>query len=178
MTLNPPSASSVQQSAASDRLVARPLIIAGVVLGLGIGGFFDGIILHQLLQWHHMFSSVETDMTVAGLELNTLGDGLFHLLDYGLTLTGIYLLWRAGRAADRLWSGRVLLGAMLAGFGLFNLVEGVIDHHLLQIHHVRSGPNELLWDLGFLASGVVLFTIGWLLIRAGQKQGHPQAEVR
>ena len=30
---------------------------AGFLLGLGLGGFFDGIVLHQLLQWHHMASS-------------------------------------------------------------------------------------------------------------------------
>jgi uncharacterized membrane protein len=26
---------------------------AGIFLGLGLGGFFDGIVLHQILQWHH-----------------------------------------------------------------------------------------------------------------------------
>ncbi|MCK1539441.1 DUF2243 domain-containing protein, partial [Bradyrhizobium sp. 176] len=31
-------------------------ISAGVLLGLGLGGFFDGIVFHQLLQWHHMLS--------------------------------------------------------------------------------------------------------------------------
>ena len=54
-------------------------ISAGILFGLGLGGFFDGIVLHQLLQWHHMLTSagVPAD-TVDGLELNTLWDGLFH----------------------------------------------------------------------------------------------------
>ena len=30
---------------------------AGIFFGLGLGGFFDGIVLHQLLQWHHMITS-------------------------------------------------------------------------------------------------------------------------
>ena len=30
---------------------------AGIFLGLGLGGFFDGIVLHQILQWHHMATS-------------------------------------------------------------------------------------------------------------------------
>ena len=30
---------------------------AGVALGMGLGGFIDGIVLHQLLQWHNLFSS-------------------------------------------------------------------------------------------------------------------------
>ncbi|WP_088894374.1 DUF2243 domain-containing protein [Leptolyngbya ohadii] len=167
MTINPPSVSSVQQPASQsiDRPSARPLITAGIVLGLGIGGFFDGIIFHQLLQWHHMFTSVETDMTVAGMEINTLGDGLFHLLDYIFVLIGTYLLWKAGRGAERIWSGKVLFGAILAGFGTFNLVEGVIDHHILGIHHLRSGSNELLWDLSFLAAGAILLGVGWLLMK-------------
>jgi uncharacterized membrane protein len=32
-------------------------VSAGIFFGLGLGGFFDGIVLHQLLQWHHMLSS-------------------------------------------------------------------------------------------------------------------------
>ena len=72
----------MSDSAKSVNQNRRFLIIAGIVLGLGQAGFFDGIVIHQLLQWHHMFTNVETDRTVAGLELNTLGDGLFHLLDY------------------------------------------------------------------------------------------------
>jgi uncharacterized membrane protein len=28
----------------------------GLLLGAGLGGFFDGILFHQLLQWHNMVS--------------------------------------------------------------------------------------------------------------------------
>jgi uncharacterized membrane protein len=143
----------------------RPLLLAGLVLGLGQGGFFDGIVFHQLLQWHHMFSSIETDATVAGMELNTLGDGLFHLFDWLLTLTGIGLLWRAEQQARNVGAGRVFAGALLMGAGLFNLVEGIIDHHLLGIHHLKPGVHQGLWDVGFLASGVLLIGIGLLLIQ-------------
>ncbi len=38
--------------------------IAGIFLGLGLGGFFDGIILHQVLQWHHLFTSVGFPQTL------------------------------------------------------------------------------------------------------------------
>jgi uncharacterized membrane protein len=52
----------------------------GILLGIGLGGFVDGIVLHQILQWHHMLSSEGSHptTTVAGLETNTLWDGLFH----------------------------------------------------------------------------------------------------
>ena len=65
------------------------LITAGILLGLGQAGFFDGIVFHQLLQWHHMFTNIEGTDTVSGLELNTLGDGLFHLADWLFTLARI-----------------------------------------------------------------------------------------
>jgi len=153
----------------SGRDRTRPLIVAGLVLGLGQGGFFDGIIFHQLLQWHHMFSSLQTDQTVWGMEINTLGDGLFHLADWLFTLTGLYLLWRAGTQKDGVWSGRALFGGILMGAGLFNLVEGILDHQILGIHHLKPGPHQFLWDMGFLGSGVLLLGLGWLLTRAAQQ---------
>ena len=30
---------------------------AGILLGVGIGGFFDGVVFHQVLQWHHLVTS-------------------------------------------------------------------------------------------------------------------------
>lgn len=152
---------SVAQSDASKN--RKPLIIAGIVLGLGQAGFFDGIVIHQLLQWHHMFTNVETDRTVAGLELNTLGDGLFHLLDYVLTLVGIGLLWRAAKREDVSHSTSVFVGALLMGAGLFDFIEGLIDHQILGIHHVKPGPYEFLWDMGFLTLGLGLFLVGWAI---------------
>ena len=52
---------------------------------------------------------------------------------------------------------------MLAGFGLFNLVDGLIDHHLLQLHHVNeSAPPDqwFAWDLGFLLWGAAMLLGG------------------
>ena len=142
----------------------RPLLVAGIVLGLGQAGFFDGIVIHQLLQWHHMFTNVETDRTVAGLELNTLGDGLFHLFDYLLTLTGIGLLWRVTIREDISHSTATFVGALLIGAGLFDFIEGLIDHQILGIHHVKPGPHEFAWDMGFLALGISLIMLGWFII--------------
>ena len=143
----------------------RPLIVAGILLGLGQGGFFDGIVLHQILQWHHMFTTIETSKTVAGLELNTLGDGLFHAVDWLLTLAGIFLLWQAGKRDDVPWSTETFFGSILIGAGLFNVVEGILDHHILKIHHVKPGPHELAWDLGFIALGALVAAIGWVLVQ-------------
>jgi uncharacterized membrane protein len=100
-------------------------ISAGLLLGLGLGGFFDGIVFHQVLQWHHMLTSAgHPPDSVESLKLNTLADGLFHASTYALTGIGILILWRASRTAHRRWSGAELGGTVLMGFGTFNLVEG------------------------------------------------------
>jgi uncharacterized membrane protein len=173
-----------------ERPPRRRFVTAGLILGIGLGGFVDGIVLHQILQWHHLLSSTGTDniglpdygaSTVRGLEVNTLWDGLFHALTWVLVVIGLALLWRVGQDRHQPRSGRGLLGLMLAGWGLFNLVEGVIDHHLLGIHHVRSGDGQLLFDLGFLALGAALLAGGWALYRAAEhdiRQRQPNPPTR
>ena len=98
----------------------------GILLGVGLGGFVDGIVLHQILQWHHMLTGHDDypATTVAGLETNTLWDGLFHAATWVAVAVGIWILWR--RTTDWRWaiSGRAFVGWMLVGWGLFNLVEG------------------------------------------------------
>jgi uncharacterized membrane protein len=146
----------------------------GILLGIGLGGFVDGIVLHQILQWHHMLTAEGSypKSTVAGLETNTLWDGLFHAATWIAVAIGIGILWR--RTTDRRWaiSGRAFLGWMLVGWGLFNVVEGLVDHQILGIHHVREGPgvNETVWDVGFLVLGALLMIGGWLLTRSDK--GH------
>jgi len=150
-------------AAASDQSV----VLAGIVLGLGLGGFFDGIVFHQVLQWHHMLSA-HPDPGVAGdLRLNVLWDGLFHVASYLLTIAGVVLVWRAWRSTTDTPSGRALLGATIAGWGLFNLIEGAVNHFLLGIHHVwADGPGGVLvWDVAFMAWGVVFLVFGHALIR-------------
>jgi uncharacterized membrane protein len=141
-----------------------------VLLGLGIGGFFDGIVLHQILQWHHMFTASVPPTTLGNLQLNTVGDGLFHAATYLSTIAGVLLVWSAVRASPFRPSNGLLVGGLLVGWGTFNLVEGIVDHHLLGIHHVRSGPNELLYDLGFLAWGAAMLLTGLVLLRSGDRK--------
>jgi uncharacterized membrane protein len=142
----------------------------GILLGIGLGGFVDGIVLHQILQWHHMLTSHGDypATTVAGLEANTLADGLFHAFAWVAVAAGVFLLWRRG-AMRRAQGGRELAGWALVGWGIFNLVEGIVDHHLLTIHHVRDDVSDPLpWDLGFLALGAVLVAVGFALHRLPQ----------
>ena len=84
---------------------------------------------------------------------------------------GLFLLFRAGRRAEVPWSGKTLLRSMVLGWGLFKLVEGVIDHHILHVHHVVERLGVSIWDWAFLASSVVFIVAGWAMIRAGRDQG-------
>ena len=149
-------------------------VAAGVLFGLGLGGFFDGIALHQVLQWHHMVTSAGYPAdTVENLEINTFFDGLFHASMYVFVAIGLALLWRSAHGRHSWWPGKLLVGTVLIGFGLFNLVEGVLDHHLLGLHHVtETVPPEqwIWWDLGFLAWGAAMLVGGLTLLRQGRRQ--------
>ena len=148
--------------------------VGGVFLGLGLGGFFDGIALHQILQWHHMASSAGYPPdSLENLRFNTLLDGLFHASTYVFVVLGLALLWQAAHRPHLWWSGKMLAGSMLMGFGLFNVVEGIVDHHVLGLHHVNETvPPEqwLYWDVGFLVWGAVMLFIGWRLLKTGRQQ--------
>lgn len=167
----PPFKANKDDLAAMNTMVTRrPLIAAGTALGIGMGGFVDGIVLHQLLQVHNMLSAkyptrgIELDQLVVHLQINMFWDGLFHVLTWVMTAIGLALLWSAVRQRSVPLSTKTLLGAMILGWGLFNLVEGVIDHHILHIHHVTETDNHLLWDLVFLGSGVVMIVAGWMTL--------------
>jgi len=157
-----------QDSASSATVGKPPSKASGLLYGLGFGGFVDGIVLHQILQWHHMISHEESMKTVAGLEMNTLADGLFHVATWFLVLAGsiaAIVSWRQGRLAPN-WSFH--FGLVFAGWGIFNVVEGLVNHQILGIHHVRDdmgGP--LSWDIGFLIFGALLIIGGWLLHHQG-----------
>ena len=150
------------------------IISAGILLGTGMGGFVDGIVLHQILQWHNMLSSVRPPIDLVEMKYNMVWDGLFHAFAWITVAAGLWRLWVAGQRSDVPWSTRTLLGSMCMGWGLFNFVEGMIDHQLLGIHHVHPGEGKLGWDLGFLALGLRQIGIGWAAIRAGRADETPR----
>jgi uncharacterized membrane protein len=143
---------------------------AGVLLGIGLGGFVDGIVLHQILQWHNMVSNWIPPTTLEAMHVNMVWDGLFHAVVWLVTLAGVFLLWSAAYHRERIPGRREFVGRLLYGWGWFNLVEGLIDHQLLGVHYVRQVANYPVYNLIFLAiGGVGLLLIGWLLMRTGRR---------
>lgn len=143
-----------------------------LLLGFAVGGFFDGILLHQILQWHHLLSLVPG---VASLRAQVVWDGYFHALMYLLALIATWGLWRS--RGDNAQMGHRILPSLLAGFGLWHVVDTVLSHWLLGIHRIRvDSPNPLLWDLVWLiAFGLAPLLLAWRLRRREGRIGRPGA---
>jgi uncharacterized membrane protein len=141
----------------------------GILLGAGVGGFIDGIFAHQILQWHGMLTQLYPNVSMANMELNMLADGLFHLVTLLFVVVGVLWLWGRARRGGWVWSWRSVVGWMLAGWGVFNLAEGTLNHHILQVHRVNpEAASPLAWDIGFLVLGALLVLGGWLLARTDE----------
>jgi uncharacterized membrane protein len=141
-----------------------PLTAAAMVLGIGIGGFIDGIVFHQILQWHEMLSNKISSTTYIGKSVNMFWDGIFHSFTLMVTITGIVLLWKLLHRKDIDRSGNLLSGGLILGWGLFNLLEGIADHQVLKLHNVREvSADKDLWNYGFLAFAVVLIVLGFII---------------
>ncbi|PWC34791.1 hypothetical protein TSO352_29075 [Azospirillum sp. TSO35-2] len=153
----------------------RRLLLAGGSLGFALGGFFDGILLHQILQWHHLLSAIDAP-AFRDIRVQILADGLFHALMYVIAAAGLWLLWR-GRdalAAGRV-TGRALAGVALIGFGVWHMLDGVLSHWLLGIHRIRMDvEDKLFWDLlWFVIFGVAVAVAGWWLQRSDRNAAPP-----
>lgn len=149
-----------------------PPLLPALLMGIGFGGFVDGILFHQVLQWHHMLTDEGCCPagTVVGLEDNTLADGFFHVATWIAVLAGTIAATRAWQRGELAPPWRSHFGGLMIGWGAFNLVEGVIDHHILGIHHVRDDLGAPLeWDIGFLVFGAALVALGWILVRSGAR---------
>jgi uncharacterized membrane protein len=143
---------------------SRSLLWPAILVGIGVAGSLDEIVLHQLLRWHHLY---DRGSQAAGL----IADGIFHLGSTAALAIGLVLLvrrWRNGRGPLRQSAAGILLGA-----GGFNLYDGIIQHKLLGLHQVRAGaPNNLPYDMVFIGVATVVLVAGLLLLRT---TGSPQA---
>lgn len=136
--------------------------LPALVTGFGLGMFADGIVLHQLLQWHHLVVERLPDDDLAGLRDNVVWDGVFHTGAWVVVLAGLLWLSHRGDAARGLGLRRVS-GLLLAGWGAFTLFDQVALHLLLRAHTVRTGGDLLLYEGGYTLLGLALLGGGLLL---------------
>ena len=145
----------------------RRLAWGGFLLGFALGGFFDGILLHQVLQWHHLLSGVAADEAPADLRFQVLADGLFHVAHYLFAAAGLWLLWGQRRGLASGAADRRVLGFALVGFGVWHMLDAVASHWLLGLHRIRMDvANPLLWDLLWVVPfGLAVAAWGVVLLR-------------
>jgi uncharacterized membrane protein len=147
-------------------------LFTGILLGIGVIGFIDETVFHQILQWHSFYWTPDPFVRI-------LSDGLFHLLSNILLLWGTFRLWQQRTTLSGM-RNRMLLAGLLMGIGGFNFYDGVVQHALLHLHLVNEKvclspspasttllgicaqdvPYEIVWDiLGFaiLAVGILLW---------------------
>ncbi len=133
-------------------------------MGVGLGGFIDGIVFHQVLQWHHLVVSHQDDDTLRGLETNTRWDGVFHIACWVVVVVGV--LWLRARGAEaRALGPRRFPGLLLVGVGTFHVVDQIVFHVILRAHHIRMVENYQLYDWSYFALGLVLIAKGRALSR-------------
>ncbi|MCU1692763.1 MAG: hypothetical protein JWM64_1854 [Frankiales bacterium] len=141
-----------------------PPLAPAAVLGFGLGAFADGIVLHQVLQWHHLTSSYDPSQRGA-----VLADGLFHAAAWAVVVGALVWAWRR----PSLRSGREVVGAVLVGWGAFHVVDQLLFHLLLQAHHIRPGAHTQLYDWGYTALGVLMALAGSTLVRSSHASSRP-----
>jgi uncharacterized membrane protein len=123
-------------------------ITGAFILGFASSAFFDGILLHQVLQWHHLLSLVQGG-SFRDMRVQILADGLFHVASYFLAVAGVLLLWQSRRT---ILPDRVIFAWAILGFAAWQFVDVILVHWAIGLHRVRVDvSNPLPWDIGWLA---------------------------
>jgi uncharacterized membrane protein len=148
----------------------RKSAISAILIGIGIAGLIDIIIFHAILQWHHTSSHKIIPNTIESLQMNILHDGVFLAFSLIITIFGIIFLWYSQNSKDKdylLSYKRSFIGLVFIGFGGFNTIEGIINHHILQMHHVIEVADPFMFDLTFLViGGLVFLALGTIMLKS------------
>ena len=138
-----------------------------LMLGIGLGALADGIVFHELLQWHSMLSSAIVQDSVTAMRVSMAADGMFHAVAWTIVAAGVAAMWSAYGRPGTLPTRAAFAGWLILGWGWFNLIEGIVNHHFLALHHVRDFPEHVpAYDWAFLlVGGLGFIALGTLLTR-------------
>jgi len=134
----------------------RRTVLSGVLAGVGLAAFIDETVFHQLLHWHHFY---DRSTPTAGL----VSDGFFHAGGFVAIVAALFLyadLRRTGELVRRAWAG-----AICAGWGAFQLYDGLVQHKLLRLHQIRYHVHLLPYDLAWDVAGALGLLVGLALLR-------------
>jgi len=134
----------------------RRSLTAGLAAGVGLAGFVDEVVFHQLLHWHHFY---DRSTPAAGL----VSDGLLHAGSWLATVAGLFLFADLQRRAATV--RRRVVAGVLIGAGGFQLYDGLVQHKVLRLHQVRYGVDLLPYDLAWNLAGAAALAAGLLLLR-------------
>ena len=145
-----------------DPTVPHRLRRASFLLGFAMGGFFDGILLHQILQWHHLLSNIDVG-PLGSLSAQVAADGIFHAIMYVIAAAGLIELYRARSATATGTALRPRWGHFWIGFGAWHIIDALLSHWITGIHRIKmDAENPLVWDLAWLVIfGLAPLLYGW-----------------
>src|SRR4051794_9095661 len=150
------SGSSLPRPATTPSASARPSLWSGALVGIGVAGFVDEAVFHQILHWHHFY---DRSTPTAGL----VSDGLFHAASWFCVVGGLFLLADL-RRRDSFWGMRWWSGFLL-GLGGFQLYDGTIQHKLMRLHQIRYHTTIWPYDVTWNVLAVVAVIVGAILYR-------------
>lgn len=132
-------------------------VLSGFLFGCGIAAsVIDLFVFHLGLQWHHFYDLSTTQVALTA-------DAFFHAFGWFVTVGGLFLLADVRRRAGVRWARWT--GAVLAGVGAFQLLDGVVNHKLLGIHQIRYGVDLLVYDVTWIGSAVLVLLTGLVVLR-------------
>ncbi|WP_411700520.1 DUF2243 domain-containing protein [Conyzicola sp.] len=133
----------------------RRTLVSGIVLGVGVAGFVDEVVFHQLLHWHHFYDRSTPD-------IGLVSDGIFHAVSWFATVGGMFLLADLHRRHGVWWTRWI--GGLLLGAGAFQLFDGTVQHKLLGLHQIRYEVDLLPYDIAWNVAAGVLVVVGVVLV--------------
>lgn len=162
-----------------EGVTQRSLLSAGI-FGFGFSGLVDVLVLHQVLQWHHLLSGIYSMNTLPGLRTNILADGLFSIGMLIIMGIGAGLLWQSERRTEVPLALRPLAGSSLIGLGMFDLYDALVDHALLGLHQpVGAGGQPLSlggqYNSHWIVVSLLFVGIGYYLYRTGTRKRDSKA---
>ncbi len=120
----------------------RRSLLSGALMGIGVAGFVDETVFHQLLHWHHFYDRSTRDWAL-------ISDGMFHAVSWVCMVAGLFVFADLRRRAA--WDKLRQISGFGLGLGGFQLYDGLVQHKLLHFHQIRYNvsilPYDLVWNI-------------------------------